>query len=70
MSKFNGTLCLKYYSVDELPKILDKFDTVECSGRGKKTYIDLPLAYDSEATNFDVYALLTVGRPGSLYFIY
>lgn len=57
MSKFNGTLCLKYYSVDELPKILDKFDTVECSGRGKKTYVDLPLAYDSEATNFDVYAL-------------
>ena len=57
MSKFNGTLCLKYYSVEELQDILNKFDAVECSGRGKKTYVDLPLAYDSEATNFDIYAL-------------
>lgn len=56
MIYFNKTLFSKYYDVNELERILNKF-TPDVVGRGKHKYLNLASAYDLEDTSFEDYEL-------------
>ena len=52
MILFNKKLGIKYYTVEELDRILEKF-TPDVVGRGKHKYINIASGFDLEDTNID-----------------